>query len=488
MARTLLLLLAFLCLAPPAGAFSVRVVIDGVATRWKSPVLEYHIQYAGSDNLSPEESLATVRKAFEAWRSIDCSAVDFVELGDAPNPYVTVLTGNAPDGVNSLVWIEDEAWTLGKWVLGVTGPIITQDGSLVEADIVFNGYHLTWTTDGKGGTDLESVAVHEIGHMFGMQHNLGPYNWAEPPTLTPNIQPKLKSRTPEWDDQMCACFLYPEGGVWNCESDAECPKILGQTADGQDTYIGAFVCDDADKVCNDPKMWANTSNLGETCEFNSTCADDLFCYPWADSGLCTSTCKMDDSDCPEDFACEPVDEFPLYGVCVPAGGDAFAPGTGPSGCASSLVCQEGDSCLPVPSGEKKLCTNICDLPTNNCPEGAGCWDYGTGKTNGACFDYDLWPGGDPNVAESGPESGEEADIVVNDAATDELPSPADVTPEATGSVEAQVPSTSPTPAADTGCGVTNSSRSKSHGWFVIMALLWGLHRCRERFGLVREIR
>ena len=152
---------------------------------------------------------------------------DFEELGDAPNPNVTVLTGNSPDGVNSLVWIEDDNWSLGKWVLGVTGPIITQDGSLVEADIAFNGLHLTWTTDGNGGTDLESVAVHEIGHMFGMQHNLGPYNWAEPPTMTPNIQPKLKSRTPEWDDQMCACFT-PKAGFGIANRIASVPRSWGK--------------------------------------------------------------------------------------------------------------------------------------------------------------------------------------------------------------------------------------------------------------------
>ena len=467
MLRRLTVLLMLLTMASSAHAFSVRVVIDGVPTRWKNPVIPYYLQYAGSDDLSPEESVDTIRKAFESWRSIECSKVDFEELGDAPNPNVTVLTGNSPDGVNSLVWIEDDNWSLGKWVLGVTGPIITQDGSLVEADIAFNGLHLTWTTDGNGGTDLESVAVHEIGHMFGMQHNLGPYNWAEPPTMTPNIQPKLKSRTPEWDDQMCACFLYPEGGVWNCESDSECPKILGQTADGQDTYIGAFVCQDEDKTCVDPKIWANTSNLGETCTFDSTCAGELFCYPWAKDGVCTTYCDISAQDCDEDFSCEPIPEFPLYGVCIPASGEAFVPGAGPAGCATSQVCQEGDVCLPIPDESKKLCTSICALDGDDCPEGEGCWDYGKGKTNGACFSYDLWPGGepDPEVVESAEESDIDAGGVesVEGDLTEN-----DVTMAEQQAEDVKVPSTEK-PTED-GCQLHEGSRGSS--WMLLFACLY----------------
>ena len=475
MVRPLLILMFVVLWGSHAAAFSVRVVIDGQPTRWQEPTIPYYLQYAGSDNLSPEESVDAVRQAFEAWRSIECSSVDFEEQGDAPNPNVTVLTGNNPDGVNSVVWIEDEKWTLGKWVLGVTGPIITHGGYLVEADIAFNGYHLTWTTDGKGGTDLESVAVHEIGHMFGMQHNLGPYNLAEPPTMTPNILPQLKSRTPELDDEMCACFLYPSAGTWTCETDFECPKILGQTGDGQDTYIGAFVCDQDSHLCLDPKVWKDTANIGEACSFDSTCVGDLFCHAWKGAGVCSKHCDLSEQNCDEAFVCEALPQFPLYGVCVPEGGEAFAPGSGPAGCVGSGVCQDGDVCLPLPDATKKLCTSVCDLSLNDCPEGEACWDYGAGKPTGACFSLDLWPAGEVEMVEESVEPAPESEIIEGTEADGAVEVNAD-----TGQpVEAEVGQEDAlTPASDTnGCNAQRTAPVPALvGLLLLLPMGWYVRR------------
>ena len=45
------------------------------------------------------------------------------------------------------------------------------DGVIIEADISFNGHSCTWSTNGAEGTgDVESVAVHELGHVFGIGH------------------------------------------------------------------------------------------------------------------------------------------------------------------------------------------------------------------------------------------------------------------------------------------------------------------------------
>ena len=154
-------------------AGTVRVE-SGVPVRWAQPHVTYYLQQAGSDDLGPEEALEAVRRGFTSWTDVSCSNITFEELGDAPDPTVSVLAGAPANLQNEVVWLEDDHWTMGAYVLGVTAPISGGNGEIIEADIAFNGLQVQWKIGGGKGTDLESVAVHEIGHMFGQQHNLGP--------------------------------------------------------------------------------------------------------------------------------------------------------------------------------------------------------------------------------------------------------------------------------------------------------------------------
>ena len=59
--------------------------------------------------------------------------------------------------------------------LGLTFRAYFEDSNLVEADIVFNGMERRWTTDFAnppfGAAFTESIAMHEIGHLIGMEHS-----------------------------------------------------------------------------------------------------------------------------------------------------------------------------------------------------------------------------------------------------------------------------------------------------------------------------
>ena len=140
--------------AVEALAFSVRVA-GGNPVRWAEHYIPFHIQYEGSDNLTSEASLQAVTNGFESWMDASCSDLFFEPIGDVPNPNTVLLVGNGPNGKNELVWLEDDNWQLGNYVLGVTAPMIYGSGELYEADIAFNGLHLKWTVNGNGGTDLE---------------------------------------------------------------------------------------------------------------------------------------------------------------------------------------------------------------------------------------------------------------------------------------------------------------------------------------------
>jgi hypothetical protein len=481
--RIWLILLGILWLPVTVHAFSVRVVVDGKPVRWETVPITYYIQMAGSDDLTPEQSLDAVHKAFESWAELDCTNVVFEELGDAPNPNSVVLAGHAPNGLNELVWIEDETWQLGQYVLGVTGPIINGEGVLVEADIAFNGYLLKWSVTGKGGTDLESVAVHEIGHMMGGQHNIGPYSWKQPPTMAPNISSNNKSRTLEIDDQWLGCFLYPAGGEWSCESQEQCPKILSQNFEGNDFYAGTFTCDLEINRCTDPTILTpGIAGLGEACPYASACAEDLYCQPWNDESVCTFYCEIGADECPEDFVCEAFKQFPSYGACLPSSGTILGPGEGPNGCLSSAVCTDGKVCLPIPDGAKKLCTTICQLDDpSSCPEGKICFDYGTGKETGACFDLDLIPADQlPANPDPEPVEAEFSDASIEPDATDagtsdDLAEAEPVEADAPGGIADS--SAGITGTEDDGCASSGTRPILPMTFLLIFTMLW---LCRGR--------
>ncbi|MCC6624415.1 MAG: matrixin family metalloprotease [Deltaproteobacteria bacterium] len=402
-----------LMLGALASGFSVRLTDEDppTAERWPSDLVGYRLQLAGSDDLAPADALAAVRVAFATWAAIDCTTVAFEELGDAPDPDASLAVTSAPDGHNDVVWIEDDAWRFGAWVLGVTAPLIGPDGALAEADIAFNGLHVQWTTRGNGGTDLESVAAHEIGHFIGAQHNLGPFEHASPPTMAPVIAGGIQNRTLEADDRKVACFLYPRA-PYGCLGDDDCPLLLSQVFETGDFYSGRFRCDRPGAelgACTLLERFLPAGvGYGERCHRPEECAGDLGCHPYAGTepesptaattgGVCTTGCDpFTPSPCREGYRCE---AFPVpletSGVCLPPDGVVLPPGEGPDGCLTTAICTPGKACLPLPDEDVQTglrrCALLCEVALGDagCPPDQGCWSYG--QAFGACFDRALMP-------------------------------------------------------------------------------------------------
>ncbi|MCC6623833.1 MAG: matrixin family metalloprotease [Deltaproteobacteria bacterium] len=389
------------------SGFSVRLTDEDppTAERWADDHVTYRMQLAGSDDLPAADALGAVRAAFATWAALDCTTVTFEELGDAPDPSATLAVTSAPDGHNDVVWVEGDDWRFGAYVLGVTAPVIGADRALREADIAFNGLYVQWTTSGNGGTDLESVAVHEIGHFIGAQHNLGPYEHAAPPTMAPFVASGIQNRTLEPDDQKVACFLYP-AAPYRCVSDADCPLLLSQTFESNDFYSGRFRCERAGAelgTCTRlERFLPDGVGFGERCHRPEECAAELGCHPYVgasggDGGICTHGCDpFAAASCRDGYRCE---AFPVpletSGVCLPDDGVVLPPGEGPDGCLSTAICAPGKACLPLPGVDiqegLRRCALVCAVADGDagCPPGQGCWSYG--QPNGACFDRVLFP-------------------------------------------------------------------------------------------------
>ena len=192
-----------------AYAFSVGLLDgnNGNVIRWGTANVTVRLNATGSADIVDGSDLQAVRAGWSQWNNIACSKLVISE-GPLTSNLALMAVGGAPNGENEVAWAEGPEWVYGQFVLGITNTSFSvPSAEIQEADIVFNGYLQTWSTNGSGGaTDVLNVAAHEEGHFIGAQHNLGGYDPNNPPTMAPNADPYLKSQSLELDDENVACL------------------------------------------------------------------------------------------------------------------------------------------------------------------------------------------------------------------------------------------------------------------------------------------
>lgn len=186
------LMAVLLLLLPGAQAYVSYVNPGGRPQRWAltSPsqfvhpnvvnrntrAVRYFLAADAYSEANKTAELNAARNCFDQWQLVPGTVLRFEEGG--------VLSGaldvNTADNTNLVYWTKTSTLVNGGFdnISGTTGVTFSDyfvDGTMAEGDIVLNGVQYQWFTDFNDSVNqaqfVESVLLHEIGHLIGLAHS-----------------------------------------------------------------------------------------------------------------------------------------------------------------------------------------------------------------------------------------------------------------------------------------------------------------------------
>ncbi len=159
----------FICAqATPAFAylkFGYEVNGKEFTLKWQTTPIRYFVTDSGVPGVSAAQFQTAVGNAFNTWSAVPTASVSYQFGG---------FTRNLPgedDGRNTLGFLNEPE--LDRVLASTSYLVDDRTGELVEADIFFNAA-FSWSVASAGERnrwDLESIALHEIGHLNGLGHS-----------------------------------------------------------------------------------------------------------------------------------------------------------------------------------------------------------------------------------------------------------------------------------------------------------------------------
>jgi hypothetical protein len=204
MKRIIVILLAIAAVVLPASSYLFNFT-DQNHDHWQSMPVNWTLNPQRSSHMHGSRSVADVMTAsFATWVAAPNAALAVARTADTSSRD----TGN--DGRNLICFVCSGDFSSETETLGVTFTTTisggSQSGTIVDADILFNP-NKDFSTDGASANeDLQTVATHEIGHLFGLAHS-GVVRATMFPFAPDN------ERSLSYDDVAAISALYPGSQV-----------------------------------------------------------------------------------------------------------------------------------------------------------------------------------------------------------------------------------------------------------------------------------